>query len=123
MVKILADATTDEILGVHIVGPMASELIAEAVVAMEFKASSRGHRAHLPCASVPERGDQGSGAGGGQAHAELLRSHGPYVLATPCGSLPPKGAPTALGRPAAVDHVSTVREAYDAELTTRGYMQ
>ena len=40
MVKFLADATTDEILGVHIVGPFASELIAEAVVAMEFRASS-----------------------------------------------------------------------------------
>ncbi len=40
MVKMLADAATDEILGVHIVGPMASELIAEAVVAMEFRASS-----------------------------------------------------------------------------------
>ncbi len=40
MVKFLADATSDEILGVHIVGPMASELIAEAVVAMEFKASA-----------------------------------------------------------------------------------
>ncbi len=40
MVKFLADATTDEILGVHIVGPMASELIAEAVVAMEFRASA-----------------------------------------------------------------------------------
>ena len=40
MVKFLADAATDEILGVHIVGPMASELIAEAVVAMEFRASS-----------------------------------------------------------------------------------
>ena len=39
-VKMLADAKTDEILGVHIVGPYASELIAEAVVAMEFKASS-----------------------------------------------------------------------------------
>lgn len=39
-VKFLADARTDEILGVHIVGPMASELIAEAVVAMEFKASA-----------------------------------------------------------------------------------
>ncbi len=39
-VKMLADAKTDEILGVHIVGPMASELIAEAVVAMAFKASS-----------------------------------------------------------------------------------
>ena len=40
MVKFLADAASDEILGVHIVGPQASELIAEAVVAMEFRASS-----------------------------------------------------------------------------------
>jgi dihydrolipoamide dehydrogenase len=40
MVKFLADAATDEILGVHIVGPVASELISEAVVAMEFRASS-----------------------------------------------------------------------------------
>ncbi|MCT8176257.1 dihydrolipoyl dehydrogenase [Variovorax sp. CY25R-8] len=40
MVKFLADAATDEILGVHIVGPQASELISEAVVAMEFKASA-----------------------------------------------------------------------------------
>ena len=39
-VKIIADAKTDEILGVHIIGPMASELIAEAVMAMEFKASA-----------------------------------------------------------------------------------
>ena len=39
-VKFLADAKTDEILGVHIVGPSASELIAEAVVAMAFKASA-----------------------------------------------------------------------------------
>jgi dihydrolipoamide dehydrogenase len=40
MVKFLADATTDEILGVHIIGPYASELIAESVVAMEFKAAA-----------------------------------------------------------------------------------
>ena len=40
MVKMLADDQTDEILGVHIVGPMASELIAECVMAMEFRASS-----------------------------------------------------------------------------------
>ena len=39
-VKFLADAATDEILGVHIVGPYASELIAEACVAMAFRASS-----------------------------------------------------------------------------------
>jgi len=40
MVKMLAEASTDRILGVHIIGPMASELIAEAVVAMEFGAAS-----------------------------------------------------------------------------------
>jgi dihydrolipoamide dehydrogenase len=40
MVKMLADAVTDEILGVHIIGPVASELIAEAVMAMEFRASA-----------------------------------------------------------------------------------
>jgi dihydrolipoamide dehydrogenase len=40
MVKFLADAATDEILGVHMIGPLVSELIAEAVVAMEFRASS-----------------------------------------------------------------------------------
>jgi len=39
-VKMLADSDTDRILGVHIIGPYASELIAEAVVAMEFGASS-----------------------------------------------------------------------------------
>ncbi|WP_148715508.1 dihydrolipoyl dehydrogenase [Chitinolyticbacter meiyuanensis] len=39
-VKMLADAKTDRILGVHIIGPYASELITEAVVAMEFNASS-----------------------------------------------------------------------------------
>jgi len=39
-VKFLADTRTDRILGVHIIGPMASELIAEAVVAMEFGAAA-----------------------------------------------------------------------------------
>ncbi len=39
-VKILADAATDRILGVHCIGSLASELIAEAVVAMEFGASA-----------------------------------------------------------------------------------
>jgi len=39
-VKILADANTDEILGVHIVGARAADLIAEAVTAMEFRASA-----------------------------------------------------------------------------------
>ncbi|MCX7107371.1 MAG: dihydrolipoyl dehydrogenase [Methylococcales bacterium] len=40
LVKIIAHAETDKILGVHIIGTQASELIAEAVIAMEFSASS-----------------------------------------------------------------------------------
>lgn len=39
-VKVLADATTDRVLGVHIVGPNAGELIAEAAVLMEFSGSA-----------------------------------------------------------------------------------
>ena len=40
MVKVVADAETDRILGVHVFGPQASELIAQAVIAMEFDASA-----------------------------------------------------------------------------------
>jgi dihydrolipoamide dehydrogenase len=40
MVKVIAAEDDDEILGVHIVGPMAGELISEAVLAMEFSAST-----------------------------------------------------------------------------------
>jgi dihydrolipoamide dehydrogenase len=40
LVKFLADEKTDQILGVHIIGPFAGELIAEAVVAMEFRGSA-----------------------------------------------------------------------------------
>jgi dihydrolipoamide dehydrogenase len=39
-VKLIAAKESDEILGVHIIGPMAGELIAEAVLAMEFRASA-----------------------------------------------------------------------------------
>ncbi|MFC7773344.1 dihydrolipoyl dehydrogenase [Flavobacterium sp. GCM10027622] len=39
-VKILADATTDEVLGIHMIGARAADLIAEAVTAMEFRASA-----------------------------------------------------------------------------------
>ena len=39
-VKVVAEADTDRLLGVHIFGPQASHLIAEAVVAMEFRASA-----------------------------------------------------------------------------------
>ncbi len=40
LIKVLAHADTDEILGVHMIGPRAADLIAEAVVAMEFRASA-----------------------------------------------------------------------------------
>jgi dihydrolipoamide dehydrogenase len=40
LVKVLADAKTDRVLGVHILGPRASELIAEAVLGMEYAASA-----------------------------------------------------------------------------------
>ncbi len=55
-VKILADAKTDRVLGVHILGPRASDMIAEAVVAMEFGGSSediaRSFHAHPTLAEV-----------------------------------------------------------------------
>ncbi len=40
MVKIIADAASDRVLGVHVLGPQASEIIAQAVIAMEFDASA-----------------------------------------------------------------------------------
>jgi len=40
LIKVLADATTDEVLGVHMIGPRAADLIMEAVVAMEYRASA-----------------------------------------------------------------------------------
>ena len=71
-VKILADRKTDRILGMHVIGPMASELIAEGVVAMEFGASSedlaRICHAHPSLSEV----DEGSRACGGRQDAEPL---------------------------------------------------
>jgi len=55
-VKVLAHAETDRVLGVHIIGPRAGDLIAEAVVAMEYGASSediaRAFHAHPTLAEV-----------------------------------------------------------------------
>ncbi len=55
-VKIIADKKTDEVLGVHILGPRASDMLAEAVVAMEFQASSediaRSFHAHPTLSEV-----------------------------------------------------------------------
>lgn len=56
MVKVIADAKTDRILGVHVLGPRASDMIAEAVVAMEFGGSSedlaRSFHAHPTLSEV-----------------------------------------------------------------------
>ena len=49
--KVVADAANDEILGIHIIGPMAGELIAEAVLAMEYSASSEDLQRTDPRAS------------------------------------------------------------------------
>ena len=55
-VKILADKTTDRVLGVHIIGPRAGDLIAECGVAMEYGASAediaRACHAHPTLAEV-----------------------------------------------------------------------
>lgn len=56
LVKVVADARTDRVLGVHIVGPRASDMIAEAVLVMEFGGSSediaRSSHAHPTLAEV-----------------------------------------------------------------------
>jgi len=58
-VKVLADAATDRILGVHMIGPHVGELIAEAAVIMEFGGCGRS-RADVPCASDAGGGREGS---------------------------------------------------------------
>ena len=67
-VKILADATTDRLLGVHILGPRASDLIAEAALAMEFEGSAediaRSVHAHP---TLPEAVKEAALAVGGRA--------------------------------------------------------
>jgi len=72
MVKVIAHAETDRILGVHMVGACVSELVAECGGRHGLQGEQRRHRPHLPRAPVLERKHQGSRAGRGQAHAELL---------------------------------------------------
>ena len=66
-VKILADAATDRVLGVHIVGFGAGELIAEAVVLMEFGGSAEDLARTCHAHPTHVGSGQGSGAGGRQA--------------------------------------------------------
>ena len=49
LVKVLADKQTDEILGVHIIGARAADMIASAVTAMEFRASAEDVSTDVPC--------------------------------------------------------------------------
>jgi pyruvate/2-oxoglutarate dehydrogenase complex dihydrolipoamide dehydrogenase (E3) component len=67
-VKIVADAKTDRVLGVHMIHARASDLIQEGVTTMEFKGSGGGHRPDHPRASHalggraggrPQRGEAG----------------------------------------------------------------
>jgi dihydrolipoamide dehydrogenase len=68
MVKVLTDAKTDRLLGLHILGPRASDLIAEAALAMEFHASAediaRSVHAHP---TLPEAVKEAALAAGGRA--------------------------------------------------------
>ncbi len=72
-VKILADAKTDRVLGVHIIGPDAGTLIAEAAIAMEFRRGLRGHRPHLPRPPDLVGGGQGSGVRRREARHPYVR--------------------------------------------------
>ncbi len=68
MVKVLADAETDRLIGLHILGPRASDLIAEAALAMEFESSAediaRSVHAHP---TLPEAIKEAALAAGGRA--------------------------------------------------------
>jgi dihydrolipoamide dehydrogenase len=55
LVKVLADASTDRLLGVHIIGPLAGDLLAEAVIAMEFGATAEDIA--RTCHSHPSMGE------------------------------------------------------------------
>ena len=66
-VKVLADAATDRVLGVHIVGFGAGEMIHEAAVLMEFGGSAEDLGPHLPRPSDDVGSGQGGGDGGRQA--------------------------------------------------------
>ena len=71
-VKILADAATDRILGMHVIGPYRVRAHRRRRGRDGVRRGERGHRAHLPRASVAVRGDEGGGARGRQAHAQSL---------------------------------------------------
>ena len=80
-VKLLADKTTDRLLGAHIIGPDAGTLIAELTTAIEFGASAEDVARTCHAHPTPERGGEGSGSGGRRAGvAYLAACHRPLAL-------------------------------------------
>ena len=71
-VKVLADAKTDRILGVHMIGPVVSELVTEGVTALEFFASSEDIARHYPCPPNLVRSGSRSCIGGRQTRFARL---------------------------------------------------
>jgi len=65
MVKILSDKETDRILGIHIIGPNAGEMIAEGVLGMEYGASSEDIA--RVCHAHPVRSSSSSSGSGGSS--------------------------------------------------------
>ena len=59
-IKIIADAKSDEVLGVHMVGPEVTELIAEAGLAIELGATTEDISRTIPRSPLVDRGDDGS---------------------------------------------------------------
>ena len=85
LVKILADAKTDRVLGVHIIGPRASDMIAEAVTDDGIRRLGRRHRPDLPLAPDALGGGEGGGDGRREAGDSQLNRRGP-VGATTCAT-------------------------------------
>jgi dihydrolipoamide dehydrogenase len=83
LVKILADAESDRILGVHILGPRAGDLIAEAVTAMEFGASAEdlAHVCHAHPTLAESLGEAALGVAGRAIHMAGGKSAKPSRVA------------------------------------------
>jgi len=47
LAKVIADASTDDLLGVHVIGPHASDLVSDATLALESKASLKAFQSHV----------------------------------------------------------------------------
>ena len=75
--KIVSAQDDDEILGVHIIGPMAGELIAEAVLAMEYSASTEDLQRTIHAHPTLVRSAARSGARRRQARDRLSKSLNP----------------------------------------------